>query len=329
VKGVPSQYFAVLSELVEDSGCDSALLLPEGRLTSGNIRIPDQWIDHRLFEQAVARAYQLTGNAALGLDFGERLNISSHTALGYAAMNCETLQQAITLFLRYYRILAFDLILQFTIDGDNCYFTVQDNSENSFRQGFNYECLFTAVNSSIRFLLQQQHLPIWFDIAAPAPSYADRYLELLGPSVRFGQAEHRLGCPTELLHTSLRGANPGLVKIYEAQCQQLLSQMDLDAPVSEKVRALLENSEGAFPRHKDAASLLAMSSRTLRRKLHEEQSSFQLLLDEVRSKRAIKYLQETRLPLSSIAYMLGFNDASNFRRAFQRWTGNKPLQYRP
>lgn len=331
MRRVPSQYFAVLAELVEDQSHNSALLLQDSGLSSTDIRIPDRWIDYHLYAQTVARAYQLTNNPALGLDFGERLNISSHTALGYAVMNSETLQQAIDLFLRYYRILAFDFNLQFTIDGEHCYFTVEDGPDTEdpvLPNCFNYECMFTAINSSIRFLLQRQELPVWFDIAAPAPTYAARYFELLGPNVRFDQPVHRLGCATELLSTSLRGANPGLVKIYAAQCQDLLSKMDQDASTQAKVRALLESCEGAFPGHDDAASLLAMSSRTLRRKLEQEHTSFQLLLDEVRAKRAIQYLRETRLPMSSIAYMLGFNDPSNFRRSFQRWTGRKPLEFR-
>ncbi len=327
MRGVPSQYIAVLCELVEESAAGHDLLQDSG-LFAGDIRIPDRWIDQQIFEQAVARAYELTGNPALGLEFGERLNISSHTALGYAAMNSQTLQQAVTLFLRYYRIIAVDMDIGFTIDGEQSYFTMEDNSGDAFRGDFAHECLFAALHSSMRYLLQRPELPVWFDIATPAPGHAHRYYELLGPRVYFDQPCHRLGCPTELLHTSLRGANPGLVKIYETQCQDLLAQMDQDASLTEKVRALLENCEGAFPCHDDAGAMLAMSSRTLRRRLRDENTSFQGLLDEVRAQRAISYLRQTTLPLSTISYMLGFNDPSNFRRAFQRWTGKKPLEYR-
>ena len=111
-------------------------------------------------------------------------------------------------------------------------------------------------------------------------------------------------------------------------CQELLEKIGQDATVADKVHALLERCEGGFPSNDEAAALLAMSGRTLRRKLHEEDSSFQDLLDQVRKERALTYLRETRLPLNSIALLLGFNDASNFRRAFERWTGRKPLGFR-
>jgi len=65
-----------------------------------------------------------------------------------------------------------------------------------------------------------------------------------------------------------------------------------------------------------------------RRRLDEEQQSFQKLLDQVRAEHATRYLQNTRLPLSSIAYMVGFSDASNFRRAYTKWTGKSPREVR-
>ncbi len=328
MQAVPSQYFAVLAELLTDCGHDSALLLQGSGLDAAAIRIPDRWIDNRIFETAVKKAYRLTGNAALGLEFGQRLNISSHTALGYAAMNSETLEQALGLLLRYYRLVAFNLKLDFTNEGDYCFFTVNDDRERWFHPSFSYECLFTAFNSSMRYLMQSRELQLRFDIAAPEPAYSQRFYELLGPHVRFGQARFRMGCARHLLSTSLAGANPGLAKIYAAQCEDLLSQMNHDASVADKVRVLLDGCEGAYPNHDDVASTLAMSSRTLRRKLELERTSFQLLLDQVRSTQAINYLRHTQLPLSSLAYLVGFNDASNFRRAFQRWTGKSPLQYR-
>jgi AraC-like DNA-binding protein len=70
------------------------------------------------------------------------------------------------------------------------------------------------------------------------------------------------------------------------------------------------------------AAMLNVSARTYRRRLAEEGTSFQALLDEVRAEHATRHLREGRLPIASIAYQLGFNDPSNFRRAYRRWTGH-------
>jgi AraC-like DNA-binding protein len=76
------------------------------------------------------------------------------------------------------------------------------------------------------------------------------------------------------------------------------------------------------------AQLLNMSTRTYRRRLAAEDLSFQQLLDAVRLEHADYYLTKTNLPMFSIALNIGFNDASNFRRAYVKWTGATPQQAR-
>ena len=91
---------------------------------------------------------------------------------------------------------------------------------------------------------------------------------------------------------------------------------------------LLRKLEGQYPQMPQIATMLNLSPRTFRRRLDEEGQSFQKLLDQVRAEHATRYLQNTRLPLSTIAYMVSFSDASNFRRAFIKWTGMPPSRVR-
>ena len=74
--------------------------------------------------------------------------------------------------------------------------------------------------------------------------------------------------------------------------------------------------------------MLNMSTRTFRRRLKSEAASFQGLLNDVRVKHARRYLRDTNLSVEAIAVSLGFNDASNFRRAFIQWTGESPAEWR-
>ena len=87
-------------------------------------------------------------------------------------------------------------------------------------------------------------------------------------------------------------------------------------------------SGNKYPQMPRIAQMLNFSARTYRRRLEDEGQSFQELLDQVRSEHATRYLRHTRIPLSSIAYLIGFNDASNFRRAYTRWTGQSPREVR-
>jgi AraC-like DNA-binding protein len=76
------------------------------------------------------------------------------------------------------------------------------------------------------------------------------------------------------------------------------------------------------------AERLKMSPRSLRRRLQEEDTSFRDLVDEVRAQVAIKYVRDTSLSIEDVTYALGFHDASAFRRAFRRWTGAAPYEFR-
>jgi len=94
------------------------------------------------------------------------------------------------------------------------------------------------------------------------------------------------------------------------------------------VAGLLLRTPGQFPDIETVAAQMAISSRTLRRRLLAEGSSFQQLLDEVRHQLALDYLRRTRMSTEDIAAALGFSDAANFRHAFKRWSGLSPAAWR-
>jgi AraC-like DNA-binding protein len=130
------------------------------------------------------------------------------------------------------------------------------------------------------------------------------------------------------MSTLLPSSNPALRSLYEAECARLLADLEESDSVAEQTLRLLRKLEGQYPQMPLIADMLNFSPRTYRRRLEEEGESFQTLLDKVRAEHATRYLQNTRLPLSSIAYMIGFNDASNFRRAYLKWTGLSPREVR-
>ena len=112
------------------------------------------------------------------------------------------------------------------------------------------------------------------------------------------------------------------------QCEALLARLDVQDGLLTRVRRLLLTRPGDFPDLESAASALHTSGRSLRRHLAAAGTSYQQVLDEVRKRLALQYLETTHLPLFEIAVLLGFSDPSNFRRAFRKWTGRAPTDYR-
>lgn len=94
------------------------------------------------------------------------------------------------------------------------------------------------------------------------------------------------------------------------------------------VRDLIMLTPNYFPTLKDIANQLYMTPRTLRRKLADQGTSYQQILNETRKHLAIKFLRETTLNMSQIAERVGFSDARNFRHAFKKWTNSTPSSHR-
>jgi AraC-like DNA-binding protein len=94
------------------------------------------------------------------------------------------------------------------------------------------------------------------------------------------------------------------------------------------VRLLLLARPGFFPDIEMVAERLDVSVRTLRRRLTEENTSFQEILDEVRFGLATEYLVETHLPLQELSILLGYSDPGNFTHSFKRWSGRAPRDFR-
>jgi AraC-like DNA-binding protein len=116
--------------------------------------------------------------------------------------------------------------------------------------------------------------------------------------------------------------------LCQQQCQLLLARMSKSSGFVDQVRQLIVARPGYFPDIDYVAERLNMTSRTLRRRLTDENSSYQQILAEVRYQLACEYLGTSSLPLEEVSVLLGYSTPGNFSHAFKRWHGSSPRQYR-
>jgi AraC-like DNA-binding protein len=323
----PAQYALILVDLAQSHGCDRAALLAGTTLSESGIAGMGARIRDEDFARLVNNAITLTGDPALGLKLGLRLNLSAHAILGQAFMTCRDLGQVMDLFLKYYHLLAPALELEFEVGDERCVLTTVSDPGDIAVQ-FSYELVYSAILNTLRGLLNMPALSLRVEVPYPEPDYSAAYFDVFGEDVHFNCLRGRLSFPRQLLDTPLPSSNPALRALYEQECARLLADLEGEESVAEQALRLLRKLEGQYPQMPQIAAMLNFSPRTFRRRLEEENQSFQSLLDQVRAEHATRYLKNTRLPLSSIAYMVGFNDASNFRRAYRKWTGRSPGEVR-
>jgi AraC-like DNA-binding protein len=161
--------------------------------------------------------------------------------------------------------------------------------------------------------------------AHPAPSDTSAHRALFGVEPRFGAASNLLELARETFDLPIPSGNVPLAAYLEEQCQALLATIGQATSVSDQLRRLfVESVQGPLPSLDRTARRLGMSGRTLARRLDEEGTSFQGVLDEVRRDLATRYLSQGRLSVSEVAYLTGFRSVSAFHRAHRRWTGQAP-----
>lgn len=141
------------------------------------------------------------------------------------------------------------------------------------------------------------------------------------PRTRFVLDAATLALP--LLHPDADSA-----VMFERSCREMLAEIERHESLANELRHLLLSSPGKLPDAAGAAAKMRLGERTLRRRLADEGTTFQAILDEVRCHIATDYLATTHLSTQEIAELLGFSEATNFRRAFMRWTQRSPTSYR-
>ena len=155
------------------------------------------------------------------------------------------------------------------------------------------------------------------------------YRDIFGPSVRFNASEASLALPRNILEQPISSENIDILVANEPTLESLVRSIRQDNLSARLSLAILDRlPSGQILTQDEAASSQNMSLRTLQRRLEDEGLSFRVLVDQTRANRAESLLADDRYALSEIAYQCGFSEQASFSRAFKRWFGTTPSQYR-
>ncbi|MEO1267299.1 MAG: AraC family transcriptional regulator, partial [Myxococcota bacterium] len=146
--------------------------------------------------------------------------------------------------------------------------------------------------------------------------------------VRYGQTWAGFTLSPGILDVPLKMADPEAFRVAELLCQHALEALGAEGSHAAKVRRLLLERRNGFPSLTTTARLLHMTPRTLHRRLLAEGTSYREILEDLRYRLAIDHLKSGRSNIDEIAYILGYSDPANFRRAFKRWAQVPPSVFR-
>lgn len=154
------------------------------------------------------------------------------------------------------------------------------------------------------------------------------YEEHLGCTVSFDNDETTAIFASRRLNLPLEYADESIAALCNVQCERLLEVLSLRVGLVAEIHRQLANLPGQVPAMDAMASKLHIGTRTLRRRLKDENTSYQQIVSDFRVAMAKRYLSETSLPANEVAMLVGYSDPANLYRKFQRETGQTPMQYR-
>ncbi|MEW6030633.1 MAG: AraC family transcriptional regulator [Chloroflexota bacterium] len=292
------------------------------------VRAPDERIPAEKYLLIQDEAARFIRDPYLGLHMGEFAEAGSWSILGYMMMNCNTLGEAFVKAGKYSRIIGNLIDARAEVKFGKihvAYFTPPHAPVMS------HHCYESTISSSVRMMrtLTGEPLnPLEVTFTHPQPESTAEYERVFRCPVRFGHRENSLTVDWKIASLPVRMANPSLLEHFEKYAQDFMAQMERkDEHTRAVTKIILSKLDDENLSIEKVAKEMSVSVRTLQNRLDAEGVVFSDLLRDIRQRLAQKYIRE-QYSVEQITYLLGFSEPSVFRKAFKKWMGVTPREYR-
>ncbi|MGC8099457.1 AraC family transcriptional regulator [Metapseudomonas otitidis] len=326
-------YLQGLVDHVARHGIEPAAFLASIQLTPSILAQREQRIAASAYLELLGQAMARLDDPRLGLHLGEAVRPGYYGVLGYLLMSCPTLSDALHRQARYAALVG--NLGQVELDDEPpragqepLVRLAWEPSLPLLRDQVAEESLAGWVTFG-RWISGLDIPPTEVRFQHPAPADAAEHRRVFRCPVLFEQPDNALVFPRRLLATPLGQADSHVRQMLDAYADRLLGELRQGQSVLDRARLALAGrlaEDGADLEH--LAADLGLSPRTLQRRLRDAGLTFSQLVDETRQQLVLHYLRDPALELADIAFLVGFSEAGSLARAFRRWTGQSPGEYR-
>lgn len=277
-------------------------------------------------------AADLTGDPDFGLHLAEWVGGCSEElfdVLAFALRSCATLGDHYRLAARYIRLVHQGILLKVEEDGDVVRLQHSHHREPSATTRHPVEGFLALTLLQGRQALGEPFAPRAVCFTHARPTRISEHERIFRAPVHFGCARNELVLDRALLSRPQLHAEPRLLALLDRLLTGLMADVPQQHSIQDAVRRrMMDELPEREPAMAPIAAKLHMSSRSLQRRLRGEGTSFAQVLSDLRRDLALRYLQDGRIAIGEVGFLLGFLDVAAFQRAFKRWTGTTPAQYR-
>ena len=317
-----------VSEGLEALGADWRAIFQSCGIDPAAIADTEARFARSSYDQLWPAAAKWTGDAGIGLHVGEQIHPHAVNILGYLLMSSSTVGEGLERVIHYHRVITGENWIEVEKRPSSMLIRLISGQLPEEARALHTEYIALLLLKLLSWITGDDVRATEVRFTHPRLADEGEYQRALQCSVRFQCPENTLLLSgADVVRPSLN-ANPEIARIHQEFAEHQLSEFGEESvahEVSRHLAALLEVGPCDLP---TIAKRQHMSPRTLQRRLADENTTFLKILESLRRNLCLQHLKRAHVPLSEIAYLAGFADASSFNRAVRRWTGQTPLRYR-
>lgn len=329
MNSVSSSLTRTLLKTAEESGIEIEKLMAAIGMDSSVLNDPDGRIPTDTHNRAWELAIEAAGNIPLGLRYIDHIQPATFHILGYLILTCANLKDAIEYFIRYETLVNDKHETSLETNGADTHIVYA--IDGAFKK-FHISIIEATLGGMVNFgqwLCGEGFVPREVHFIYEQPAYIAEYKNIFPCPVLFSQPENRIVFDRSMLDLPLRFADSQMLGVFRKQVEKLHAELSTNGSLGDQILQYFSKTLfNGDPGIEKVSDHFRMSSRTLQRKLKKEGLSYWEILEGFRKKSALRYLQDKNIAIYDIAFLLGFTDLSSFHRAFKRWYGMPPGEYR-
>ncbi|MCG8671121.1 MAG: AraC family transcriptional regulator [Pseudomonadales bacterium] len=326
---VSIHYLQGLLARAESAGMETRQLLTKRDIPPSLIEEPTARIPSEHYVSIALEVVQSVKDEFLMLGGIKRSKPGSFAMMTQSVIHCRSLLRALLMATKFYNLFLEDVSFKVSKRGELAYISMRWDNPNMDWDHSTTDGILVLIHRFFSWLCGQRILLSEVNLSLAKPAYSDEYQTLFRCPINFCQDNDSLVFPAKLLDLPVMQTEDSLKTFLKEAPGNLIVIPDNDNSVTAQVRSIIgKDFREEFPDFETVAKILNTTPQTLRRRLKQENSSYQEIKDTMRRDAAIYYLSRSQYSINEIAELMGFSEPSTFHRAFKKWTGLTPGNYR-
>jgi len=318
----------LLWKVIESYGQDPEPYFRRARIDPRLLNDPNARLNLTSVDKIYHELYESENDPGMGLKLAQLWHPSHLSSLGYAWLASSSLYTALNRLSRYVRIVNDAISVSLEEVGETLVITISSD-DREFPYPYQDDSSSAILLNMCRVNYGEQLNPVSVSFQHEGSSATSgNYFSFFRCPVEFGAKLNQIVLPLDAVYKKLSSSNPQLALLNDQVMINYLAGLDKEDIIHQVKTAILDHLPSGNITDEKISEAVYTSKRSLQRKLHGQGTTFKNILTEVRKDLALKYIHDRKLTLTEISFMLGFSEMSSFSRAFKRWTGESPKEFR-